>query len=90
MTTPETFEQPESRRLLDRLVGRISEFENEGCRVVSFGNVRVPDGYAVLLNADESHYFWICGDGRESVMHWNKWAVLRGAKEDTGANHGAD
>lgn len=56
-----------------------------GCRDVSnsLGIQKMPEGYALLLNADESHFFWMeRATGRESVQDWDKWNVWRGAHED--------
>jgi hypothetical protein len=51
-----------------------------GCFIALTGRAKVPEGYAILLNADRSHYFWIRHDGAEGPIHWDKWAVLRMAK----------
>ena len=56
-----------------------------GCEDVSrtLGIKAMPEGYALLLNADQSHFFWMeKSTGRESSIHWNKWAVYRGAVSD--------
>ena len=56
-----------------------------GCKDASgsLGICRMPDGYALMLNADQSHFFWMeKATGRESAQHWNKWACYRGAKMD--------
>jgi len=49
----------------------------------SLGIRRMPDGYALMLNADYSHYYWLRHDGEESVIHWDKWAVYKWAKNDS-------
>lgn len=46
----------------------------------SLGIQDMPDGYALMLNPDETHYYWLRWDGVESAIHWNRWAVYRGAK----------
>lgn len=47
------------------------------------GIQKMPPGYALLLNPDESHFFWMCvADGRESTIDWDKWRVRRGAMVD--------
>jgi hypothetical protein len=48
----------------------------------SLGIRKMPEGYALMLNADYSHYYWLRHDGGESVIHWNKWEVYRWAKYD--------
>jgi len=48
----------------------------------SLGIREMPEGYALMLNSDESHFYWIRYDGVESVICWDKWAVYRGAKAD--------
>lgn len=60
-----------------RLHNEIRNAEDDGCRLCSFGAVKVPDGFAVLLNADQSHFFGLKWDGTESEIHWNRWAVYR-------------
>ena len=47
----------------------------------SLGIQKMPDGYALMLNSDGSHYFWMnIETGSESSEHWDKWAVYHGAK----------
>jgi predicted NUDIX family phosphoesterase len=48
----------------------------------SLGIKRMPKGYALMLDDDEVYFYWRCEDGRESAIHWNKWAVWRGAMAD--------
>jgi hypothetical protein len=54
----------------------------DGCSRASLGIQEMPDGYALLLDADQMYYFWVCDDGRNSVIHWDKWAIYRGACND--------
>ena len=49
----------------------------------SLGIRQMPAGYALMLNADYSHYYWLRHDGEESVIHWDKWAVYKWAKHDS-------
>ena len=46
------------------------------------GIQKMPEGYALMLNSDRSHFYWLRCDGAESVIHWNEWAIYRGAKTD--------
>ncbi len=48
----------------------------------SLGIRKMPEGYALMLNADESHFYWLRYDGVESNICWDKWSVYRGAKKD--------
>ena len=49
----------------------------------SLGFVKMPLGYALMLNSDGSHFFWIeVATNRMGVEHWNKWAVYYSAKYD--------
>lgn len=49
----------------------------------SLGIQAMPAGYHLLLDADGMFFSWFeIETGRESVPHWNKWAVYRGAKID--------
>lgn len=48
----------------------------------SLGIQSMPDGYALMLNHDRTHYYWLRWDGTESAIHWSKWACYRGAKAD--------
>mgnify|MGYP001608086892 CR=1 FL=1 len=65
-----------------QLTAVIEENEKLGCRRANLGNVRPPAGYDVMLNPDGDHFFWVCYDGRESVIHWDRWATYRGAVAD--------
>jgi len=55
----------------------IADYENLGCRLANMGRAKIPSGYAIMLNPDESHFFWISDDYIEGPIHWNKWEVLR-------------
>ena len=48
----------------------------------SLGIQKMPQGYVLMLNSDRTHYYWLRWDGRESDIHWSKWACYRGAKQD--------
>lgn len=59
-----------------------------GCADYSarLGFAKMPAGYALLLNPDETHFFWLClSDGRESSIDWNRWRVRRKAIADAKA-----
>lgn len=59
---------------LDALV---AEHEAVGAEHVPSPGIRLfmPHGYALMRNADHTHYYYIAEDGRESSIHWNKWTV---------------
>lgn len=65
-------------KILENLV---SEYEKQGCLRASLGIQKMPHGFALMLNPDETHYFWLKHDGSEGNIHWDKWAVYRGARE---------
>lgn len=48
----------------------------------ALGKAKMPDGYE--LWRDEDGYYWWhhTASGRESVMHWSRWAVRKGAVLD--------
>ncbi len=49
----------------------------------ALGIQKMPVGYHLLLDKDEMFFTWMeRATGRESEIHWNKWAVWRGAKAD--------
>lgn len=58
---------------------QISDHESYGARQIGLGIQPMPYGYALMLNADESHYYWLRHDGATSEIHWNKWRVYHGA-----------
>lgn len=63
-----------------------------GCEVMdhSLGIRKMPDGYHLMLDADGACFFWMEEvTGRESVPHWNKWAVYRGARDDATRQEGS-
>jgi hypothetical protein len=69
------------------LADHINDHESVGCSDVSgsLGIVQMPAGYALMLDADRMYHYWLRSDGAESVIHWNKWAVYRGAVKDYAA-----
>jgi len=61
-----------------------------GCDDVShsLGIQKMPDGYALMLDADGMYFFWMeKSTGRESAIHWNKWDIYQSAKHDKGTQH---
>jgi hypothetical protein len=47
----------------------------------SLGIKKMPEGYTLMLNNDQTHYHWSKDDRVESDIHWDKWAIWRGAVE---------
>ena len=45
----------------------------------ALGAVAMPEGYALMLNADRSHYYWLRHDAVEGSIDWNRWRVRRSA-----------
>ena len=65
---------------------------DSGCEDVShcLGFQKMPDGYALMLDADQMFFFWMQkATGRESVICHDKWAVRRGAVSDALSQGGA-
>jgi hypothetical protein len=57
-------------------------------RYDGFGRAKLPPGYHVEM-ADSGHFFWVVETESdpsdwttESVIHWDRWAVWRGAWAD--------
>jgi len=67
-----------STALLDDLV---SDYEKGGSVRMdkSLGFQRMPEGYALMLNADHTHFYWLRFDGQEGCIDWNKWRARKGA-----------
>ena len=65
---------------MSELKEAINEYEKSGCVDVgkSLGIKEMPLGYALILNSDRTHFFWIT-DSLESQISWDKWAAYRGA-----------
>ena len=64
-----------------------------GCedRSDALGIQKMPEPYALMLNADGSHFFWFNKEtGDESDIHWSMWAVYRGAKEHAATKGGGN
>ena len=82
-TNPETPDCLQSA-LNDLLSHNVRESEQFGSYDAShcLGIRQMPDGYALMLNPDCTHYYWLRYDGVESVISWDKWAAYRGAKAD--------
>lgn len=66
-----------------QLCEAIREYVESGCFDVSdsLGIQKMPKGYALMLNADQTQFFWISTKA-ESCISWDKWAAYRGAKKD--------
>ena len=45
----------------------------------SLGIRQMPTGYALMINNDMTHFYWLKMDGTESTISWDKWAIYRGA-----------
>lgn len=73
-----------SENITELLSAHVQEHESSGSfrSDGALGFVGMPHGYALMLNADRSHFYWLRHDGIESCIHWDMWAVYRGAKTD--------
>lgn len=65
----------------DRLSVLVADYEAHGAerRDSAMGIQHMPTGYALMLNADRTHYFWLRHDGVEGPIGWDKWRVRRNA-----------
>lgn len=49
----------------------------------ALGFLGMPPGYE-LWQLDSGHWMWVeTRTGRESCIHWSKWAIYRGAVDDS-------
>jgi hypothetical protein len=55
----------------------------------SLGIRKMPEGYALMLNPDQSHFYWLRSDGAQSEVSWSMWAVRRGAMKNSGGREKA-
>lgn len=64
---------------------QLKSYIDSGCIDYSkrLGIAAIPENYALLLNSDHSHFFFIKYGDYESCIHWNKWAVYRWIKTDS-------
>lgn len=46
----------------------------------ALGAVKMPYGYALIIDGDEHYYNWLDYRGQEGPQHWDRWAVYRMAK----------
>lgn len=78
--SPEQITQASPEQLAEWVADSVSI----GCadKSKSLGFAEMPEGYALMLNPDQTHYFWLRFDGKESPICWDKWAVYRGAKKN--------
>jgi|GEM_PF-1893809 len=67
--------------LRERLESQIAEHEAMGATRSdkSLGFRKMPEGYALMLNRDESHYYWLKFDGSEGPEAWDRWYVYHSA-----------
>ena len=66
--------------MIESLKEEVEDDISVGSRQCSLGICNMPDGYALMINPDRTHYYWLRSDGAESFICWDKWAVYRGAK----------
>lgn len=81
-------ERKDESELSALLAVHVLDHVDTGCHGMddSLGVQKMPEGYALMLNSDESHFYWLRYDGVESCICWDKWAVYRGAKADKEKN----
>lgn len=67
---------------MGELSAHVSYYVSSGSFDVSssLGFASMPEGYALMLNSDRTHHYWINSDGVESSIDWDKWQVYRNAK----------
>ncbi|MDA3834355.1 MAG: hypothetical protein PF495_13300, partial [Spirochaetales bacterium] len=55
------------------LAEAVKEHTDGGCYDASksLGIQTMPPGYALMLNADHTHFYWLRFDGMESVISWD-------------------
>jgi predicted N-acetyltransferase YhbS len=46
----------------------------------ALGAVKMPYGYALIIDGDEHYYHWLNYMGQEGPQHWDRWTVYRMAK----------
>lgn len=68
------------KQMIDKNNEHLKFYIESGCTIANLGFVKPPLGYEILLNSDESHYFWLNEEGFESVINWDRWATYLGAK----------
>ncbi|AUR98399.1 hypothetical protein NVP1250O_61 [Vibrio phage 1.250.O._10N.261.55.E11] len=62
----------------------IKWYTERGCtHVQTLGFVKMPDGYALMINSDYTHYFWVREDWAESSITCDRWDAYRGALRDS-------
>lgn len=66
------------------LAARVAEDVSIGCVDMSgsLGIRKMPEGYALMLNPDRTHFYGLRHDGVETGIDWDKWAIYRWAKAD--------
>ncbi len=76
--------------LYESLAEVIEDHESVGatCADGMLGIKVMPSGYSLMLNADQTHFYWVRYDGLESCICWDKWACYRGAKRDKELDEG--
>jgi hypothetical protein len=73
------------RMMTFTLADRIEDHVSVGSHFANWKlgpGIKMPEGYALMLDGDAVYFYWLRSDGMQSVCHWDKWAVYRGAKQD--------
>lgn len=71
----------EEARTLDSTV---KEHTDAGCTRCHLGIQKMPEGYALMLDADQMYYYWLAADGTEGLICWDKWWVYGSANKHAG------
>ncbi len=64
----------------ENLEVNVKEHEALGAQRTKLGFVKMPPGYALMLDHDEMYYYWLRHDGVQSDIHWDCWWIYHSAK----------
>lgn len=58
------------------------EYYLENCKELNMGFLKLPPGYTIFKNNNGYHFWYNEINDTESVISWDRFAVLRGAWAD--------
>lgn len=71
-----------------RLASELAYHLKSGSSQMKIGFHAAPEGYAIMIDADRTMFYWLRYDGMTSTPCCDKWATYRGAIEDVKLNEG--
>lgn len=71
-----------------KLEAVVAKHSQRGSSRANLGRVTPSAGYEVMRNLEGDRFYWVCFDGREGKMCWDKWTAFGAAASDAYTRRG--